>query len=260
MPAMAAHVPDAAVPARLREQQWSLTRHLRDPEGEPAPEGIEPRRLQVYRELLFNNIEGLLAGNFPVIRRLLADEWPARVRGFYRDHRCQTPLFPEIAREFLRYLEARPDPGRPWLTELAHYEWVELALQISEQREQDVEADPHGDLLDGTPLLSPLAWPLAYQWPVHRIGPDWQPTPAARTPILLLLRRQDDGTVHFSELSPLAYRLLELLGPPGAPSGGQCLQQLALEAGVACDDAFLQQGRLLLEQMRERRVLLGTAP
>src|SRR5687768_18356808 len=98
-------MPESA-PASLRAQQLELTRHLRDPEGVPAPAGIEARRLAVYRDLLFNNIEGLLAGNFPVIRRMLGDErWRTLARAFYRDHRCATPLFPEIAREFLRYLD-----------------------------------------------------------------------------------------------------------------------------------------------------------
>ena len=100
------HAPEA--PSRLRAQQFALTRHLRDPQGQPAPAGIEERRLAIYRDLLFNNVESLLAGNFPVIRRLLGEsDWKLLVRDFFRDHRCQTPLFPELPREFLRFLEAR---------------------------------------------------------------------------------------------------------------------------------------------------------
>src|SRR3954467_3571617 len=81
--------------------------HLRDPTHAPAPAGIEPRRMAVYSELFFNNIESLVAANFPVIRTLYADDaWRDLVRAFYRDHRCHTPLFTDIAREFIRYLEA----------------------------------------------------------------------------------------------------------------------------------------------------------
>ena len=130
------------------------------------------------------------------------DGWRALVRAFYRDHDCHTPLFTELAREFLRYLDERAageaghdDP--PWLRELAHYEWVELALQISEASCDDVAHDPDGDLLAGAPLVSPLAWPLAYAWPVHRIGPDFQPETPPDTPTLLMLRREADGTVSF---------------------------------------------------------------
>src|SRR3546814_6431904 len=48
-------------------------------------------------------------------------------------------------------------------------------LQISEATREDIAHDARGDLLAGCPLPSPLAWPLAYAWPVHRIGPDHQP-------------------------------------------------------------------------------------
>src|SRR3546814_6497742 len=122
-------------------------------------------------------VAGLLGGNFPVLRRIHGDErWQALVHAFYRDHDSRTPLFTELAREFLRYLEARnEDPAMPWLRELAHYEWAELALQISEATREDIAHDARGDLLAGCPLPSPLAWPLAYAWPVHRIGPDHQP-------------------------------------------------------------------------------------
>lgn len=257
---MLASDPSHHAPERLREQQLELTRHLRDPQRAQAPSDIEDRRLAIYRDLLFNNIESLLGGNFPVIRRTLGEaKWLALVRDFYRDHRSQTPLFPEIAREFLRYLESLPRLEPPFLGELAHYEWVELALQISEARIDDVSHEPDGDLLDHAPVLSPLAWPLAYRWPVHRIGPQYQPDTPPAAPTLLLLRREADGSVRFSELSPLAFRLLERLGEAPQLEGREQLRALAQEAGVSADADFVAQGRQLLEQMRASGVILGTA-
>ncbi|MEG3789441.1 putative DNA-binding domain-containing protein [Lysobacter sp. CCNWLW3] len=251
--------PRAQAPARLRAQQFELTRHLRDPQASPAPAGIEERRLEVYRGLLFNNIEGLLAGNFPVVTELLGEPaWTALVRDFFRDHRCRTPLFPELAREFLRYLEDREDLSPAFLTELAHYEWVELALQLSDAEADPATIDAGADLLDGVPVLSPLAWPLAYAWPVHRIGPAFQPDAPPPQPTLLLLRRGADGEVRFSELSPLAYRLVERLGESPELSGREQLRALAAEAGSQDIDSFVAQGRALLEQMRASGVVPGT--
>ncbi len=251
------HAPEA--PSRLREQQWELTRHLRDPQGQPAPQGMEDRRLAIYRDLLFNNVENLLAGNFPVICQLLGDDdWKALVREFYRDHRCQTPMFPELPREFLRFLDTTPDREPAFLRELAHYEWVELALQISDA---PIPAhDPDGDLMDGTPVLSPLAWPLAYAWPVHRIGPHHRPEFAPESPTLLLVRREADGNVRFSELSPLAFRLLQRLGEEPGLCGREQLLALSQEAGAADPAPFLTQGRHLMEQMRTSGVIVGTSP
>lgn len=242
--------------------QRALSGHIRDPEGATAPPGIEERRLRVYRELFFDNVEGVLAGNFPVIRGILGEaRWSALARAFYREHPAHTPLFTELAREFLRYLDSRTerDADDPlWLRELAHYEWVELALQISEARADDVPHDPHGDLLAGAPALSPLAWPLVYEWPVHRLGPDHLPDRPPAAPTLLLLRRDADGTVRFSELSPLVFRLLQRIDEaPEAPGRAQ-LQALAAEADARSTDAFIEQGAAMLEQLRREGTLLGT--
>ncbi|MFK3649045.1 DUF2063 domain-containing protein [Lysobacter enzymogenes] len=243
--------------SRLRAQQFELTQHLRDPAASPAPAGIEDRRLGIYRDLLFNNILSLLSGNFPVIERVLGEErWPRLVRDFFRDHRSHTPLFPEIAREFQRYLQSLDALDPPFLLELAHYEWVELALQFSEAaapRDDDRLAD--ADLLDRPPQLSPLAWPLAYAWPVHRIGPDFQPVEPPAAPTLLLLRREADGEVRFSELSPLAFRLLQRLEEAPQLSGREQLRALAAEAGSDDATAFVDMGAGLLRQMRASGVV-----
>ncbi len=266
-----ATVPTPAAPERLRAQQFALSRHLRDPHGQPAPTGIEARRMAIYRDLLFNNIEALLAGNFPVIRALLgADGWPALVRAFYREHRCHTPLFSEIAREFVDFLTARAECDPPFLAELAHYEWVELALQIAEADvdvDVDVDVDgsvcdPRGDLLADVPVLSPLAWPFAYRWPVHRLGPGHTPAVAPDAPTLLLLRRERDSDgvdhVRFSELSPLAFRLLQRLDDASSLSGREHLEALGQEAAAPDLPAFIAQGAALLDQLRTSGVVLGS--
>ena len=251
----------ADAPGKLRAQQFALSRHLRDPGTVAAPAGIEERRLAIYRELLYNNIRSLLAGNFPVIRKTLGDEaWHALVRDFHARHRSRTPLFTEIGREFIAFVETRAEQGAgdpPWLPELAHYEWVELALQISDAQPPP-GIDPTGDLLRGRPCVSPLAWALAYRWPVQRIGPSCLPGEAPEAPTLLLVRRDAAGDVHFAQLSPLAYRLLELLATDAAANGRDVLLALATEAGVADLDGFVAEGRAMLERMRGEGTILGT--
>ncbi|MDQ3206709.1 MAG: putative DNA-binding domain-containing protein [Pseudomonadota bacterium] len=263
---------DPAPPAGLREQQLALTRHLRDPAGVPAPAGMDPRRLSVYRDLLLNNIDGLLAGNFPVLRAVLGlSGWRALVEEFHRDHRCRTPLFPQIGGEFLAFLQARATPAPPFLAELAHYEWAELALQIH-QVEPDLPASatlPATEraaqrLLDGAPRLSPLAWPLAYRWPVHRIGPSFIPVEPSAAPTLLLLRRGADGSVRFSELGPMAFRLIQRLDEHPGDSGRTHLLELSRESGAletpGGAEQCLQQGEALLLQLLHSGVVTGVAP
>ncbi len=249
----------ADTPSTLRAQQFALSQHLRDPAHVASPGGIEDRRLGVYRDLLRNNILALLSGNFPVIRKTLGETaWGALVRDFFADHRSRTPLFTEIGREFIAYLEHRADNSvddAPWLPELAHYEWVELALQISDAAPPAVVAD--GDLLAGIPVPSPQAWALAYHWPVHRIGPDHQPSQPPETPTLLLVRREAAGDVRFAQLSPLAFRLIERLSTNEAANGRSILLALADEAGATDIDAFLAEGAAMLLRMRDEGTILG---
>lgn len=242
----------------LQVQQREFAAHIRDPQANPPPLGIEDRRMAVYRDLFFNNLLGLLSSNFPVIRQTLDESaWHELVRTFYATHRCQTPLFAEIGHEFVGFLQAQEDETSrlpPWLAELAHYEWVELALQLS-----DAALPPHdpvGDLADRLVQRSPLAWPLAYAWPVHRIGPEFQPDAATAAPTLLLVRRDETHQVHFSELSPLVFRLLELVDS-GVLSGRAAIAQLAIEAGQKGDASFIANGLSMLQRMREEGTIFA---
>lgn len=239
----------------LREQQFEFARHLRDPDHHPQPDGIQDRRMKVYRELFFNSLQSQLASGFPVIRQTLDREvWLKLVRDFYADYRSQTPLFTEIAGEFVSYLQTRADVPA-WLAELAHYEWMETKLHLSDAIAPD--HDPEGDLIEGSPVLSPLAMPLAYRWAVTHIGPESVPTAAAEQPTLLLLHRDADYRVRFMQLSAVTYRLLVSL-ISNQWTGRKHLAVLAAEAGLP-EGALLESGRGMLEQFRHEGIVLGTA-
>ena len=229
----------------LREQQFTLARHLRDPAANPPPPGIEARRLAVYRELFFGTVEGLLAGSFPVMRGTLGEaRWQARVHDFYAHYRSQTPLFSEVAAAFIDYLQGI-ELDAPWQLELAHYEWIEAQLYLSDA--EDPPHDPLGDLLDGEPLLSCVARVLAYRWPVERIGPDYQPVEPPEAPTLLLVYRDAGLQVRFARVAPMAWQLL--MGLPG--TGRERLRALGGEE-------VQHQGLTLLEQLREQGIIVGT--
>ena len=48
----------------LKDSQMAMARYLRDPDKEPAPPGVEQRRLKIYQDLVYNNIEGFISGGF----------------------------------------------------------------------------------------------------------------------------------------------------------------------------------------------------
>ncbi len=255
-------MPSDATPERLAQLQKQFAGHIRDPDRVAAPGGIENRRLQIYRELFFNNLSGLLARNFPVTRQLYdEDAWKRLVRAFYIEHRAQTPLFPELPKEFLRYLQdvrGNREDDPPFLLELAHYEWVELALAVDMRELTDVPADQDGDLIDGAPVLSPLAWPLSYRFPVHRIGPEYRPEAPGESLTQLLAYRNRADEVRFMQLNDVTQLLLHGLTEQPDLSGREQLCRIAARIGRDDVDVLLGHGRRLLEDLRARDVVLGT--
>jgi len=243
------------------QQQYAFAAHIRAPASNAAPADIEDRRMAIYRELFYNNVESFLCNSFPVLRTLLADaDWHSLVRDFYSRHRSHSPLFLEIPHEFLSYLdqergEQPADP--PFLRELAHYEWVELAVSVAESTpEQGI--DENGDLLAQLPVVSALAWPLSYRYPVHRIRPDFQPQAPGEQPTYLLVYRDAHDEVGFLELNPVSARLFSLLQDGGVCSGGQALERIAGELRHPDPGAVMDGGRAILEQWRRRNIVLGT--
>ncbi len=252
-------------PPFFQQLQSQLTNFIRDPEHKPAPVGHEARRLAIYCELFFNNIEGFISNGFPVLRSLVNDDdWRALVRDFMRHYHCSTPYFLEIGQEFLAYLQQgqQTTVNLPFLLELAHYEWVELALDIAEQdleqwmEEQSVNRS--GDLLEGRPALSPLAWSLAYQFPVQQIGPSFEPQQAGQRPTFLVVYRMLDDRVRFMEANTVTARLLELLGQDDDTSGRQLLLQIANEMQHPLPTSLLTAGAELLTRLQHEDIILGS--
>lgn len=239
--------------ADLREQQLQFANHLRNPDRFPAPQGIEERRLLVYRDLFFNNISQLLQGVFPVMRSILSDEqWQSLVRDFYTAHRCETPLFPWVAGEFVEYLCSERDRADdfPFLKELAHYEWSEVVLR----HEPDFVV---GEARIGDkPLLSPWCFPLSYHYPVHRIGKDFLPQQAGALPTCLLMYRNADDEIKFVESNPATFRLLQLLMDNELKSVEAVAAQLVKEMQRADATALLTMVKNTLAQFVSDGVLL----
>lgn len=244
--------------------QRDFARHLRDPQLFAAPDGLAEPRLQVYRELFYNNIESLLATNFPVLRGLLGERrWPRLVRDFYREHAARTPLFTEIGREFLCYLDARAETGRgdaAFVPELAHYEWVELALAIDEHEIDAIAHDASGDVVAAAPVLSPLAWQFSYRWPVQRLSAEHQPKVPSEQPTHLVIVRNRRDHISFLELSPLAKVLFDLLAAnPGRP-GLDLTLALAEALPQFPPQQIIDGATRSLREFHARDIVLGTVP
>ena len=259
----------------FQRTQYQFAAHLRDPEHCSPPQAnksqpIEERRLGIYRELVYNNIHTFISSGFPVLCGILGVESVNRlVRQFIVDYRCHSPYFLEISQEFLHFLQEQyqlteSDPA--FLLELAHYEWVELALDVSEQSLPAQEAA--GDALTGQALLeahfmvSPLAWSLSYTYPVHRIGPEFQPTatptwtPEQGTFLVVYRNRQEQ--VGFLEINAVTARLLQLLDDK-VHTGASAMQLIAEELDHPDPAQLVEFGKPILAELQAREIILLSA-
>lgn len=239
--------------------QKQLAAWIRDPENAPAPAGIEPRRLEIYRNLFYNNIESFIVEAFPRLHSLYSPEqWRRLVRSFIAAHTCRSPYFREISREFLVYLEyehwrSAVDP--PFLLELAHYEWVMQALEFADTEIPDSGIDPQGDLLESAPVVSPLVCSLYYGFAVQHFSRGVNSLPQEETFLFVYRNRED--CIGFMESNVLSSRLLTLLAE--GCTGRRALQKIAGEFPDIGERRILQGGAETLQKFRSRDIVLGTA-
>ena len=197
----------------FRAKQAEFAAYIRDPQRHPAPADVAPERMAMYRELFFNNIDSFLATSFPVLRSLFSEQqWQALAADFFARHRCHTPYFSEIAEEFLDYLQqGQAISDYPFLWELAHYEWVELAIAIAKDQPEFAQDPETVDIEHQVLAISPLAWLLAYHFPVQKISPQYRPQAVPDQATYLVVYRDQLHEVHFMETVSLTFRLLQLL-------------------------------------------------
>lgn len=255
-------VKDTAAPDNLHNALHEFSAHIRNPTVNSAPEGIEDRRMGIYRDLFYNNIEGFISSAFPVLRSISSDEyWDYLVRGFIVQHRAKTPYFAEIAKEFLMYLECSPSvvdnpEGFPFLLELAHYEWVELALDTCESDDLCVKAWPDERVESCRFTVSPLACSLSYNYPVHLVGPGFIPDKAGEQVTQLLVYRNSDDIVGFMEINAVSACLLQMIQEnPDVP----LLESLAVLAGrlsIVYNESFVNHAIDLLRQLHGLDIIL----
>lgn len=249
-------------PGTLADTQGVFTRHVRDPENQPAPGDIEDRRMGIYRNSIYLNIERMVSNFFPVLKKVFTeDDWHAMVRDYFRDHRSHVPPYlPRLGHEFLQYLENERDldGDPPFILELAHYEWIEFALSIDTREIAWEGIDREGDLLDGVPVLNPLAMPLCYTYPVHTIGADNQPQDAPEQPTYLIVYRDRHYKTGFMNLNPVSARLVEKIMQEKHKTGRDLLEEIAEELNHPNADIVVTGGLDTMNQLHAKDILLGT--
>ena len=247
--------------ASLSDIQRAFAAHIREPSVHPAPADIEDRRMKIYRELFYKNIEGFISSAFPVLRKLYSDtDWHQMVRDFIHRHQSQTPYFLEISEEFLAYLESERETqlcDPVFALQLARYEWAELALFVAEQDTPVDAVAANHSLVDHIPVLSPLAWSMVFDYPVHQVGEGFKPQQPSEQPVCLVVYRNRQDKVAFLEANPVTARFLELCEGNTNRLGRDLLQQIAHELQHPDPSVVIKAGAEILAQLRQLDIIYG---
>ena len=253
--------------ANFAEVQKTFTAHMRDPAVNPGPTDIEVRRLKIYRDLVFNNIESLIAGSFPVLKTIYpAEQWKILIRAFVRDHISHTPHFPKMPQEFLMFLQQKEQDDLefpfafPFTMELAHYEWLELAIDLDTRNITHNPVTSAKTFLDQCPVINPISTIVGFNWPVHEISPDFIPNKAPELPTYIIVYRNCELKTRFMELNPLAAMLVEKISSNTNQTGKEILQQISRNIGHANPSVVIQGGCELMYDMATKHILLGVTP
>ncbi|GAA4351811.1 DNA-binding domain-containing protein [Kangiella taiwanensis] len=252
---------------KFQQLQYEFAKNLRNPAKYQSPTGIESRRMKVYQDLFYNNIENFCKNSYPVLRSITSDDkWHRMVRDFFTEYRAESPYFIEISKEFFNYLsEHRKSEADdfPFMLELAHWEWMEVKTVSAKENILTIPHERNGDLFNEPVVVSPLAHSLVYEYPVHRIGNSFIPNEPPETPTFLLISRNRKHEVDFMEGNSMTYRLLDIfiehLHEGRQITGKQALEQLIKETGFPNPEQLLNGGQQILTGLLERDIILGTA-
>ena len=155
---------------RFQALQLDFAAHIRNPERNPIPAGIEKRRMDIYNRLFYNNVENFCASRFKRAKQILGLEaWHAMVRDFLHRHQSKSPYFSQISEEFIAYLatERNSESDPPFLLELCHFEW--LPLYLDRLNGELPQFSACSDALTETLVASELVVVRRYVWPIHEL-------------------------------------------------------------------------------------------
>lgn len=174
------------------------------------PPGVNLKQMKLYKTLVVNNLNEVISPCFPVLTSIVPQSlWAELLETFLANHHATTPLFHQVAREFVLFLKEMILPDYPFCYALAHYEWTELDLETQIENDTPVKATQPVQLLD-TPLqLKSTTRFLHYPFDVEHISREYQPKNPIDT--FLLVYRENQDKVQFIKLNRLSYTLIHIM-------------------------------------------------
>ncbi|MGE5196134.1 MAG: DUF2063 domain-containing protein [Anaerolineae bacterium] len=174
---------------------------------------VNPKRIQVYFELIRSNVEDVLKSAFPLTFHLLEEEqWKEVVDRFLAEQDSPSPFLWKMPQSFVFFVQKNHWAERfniPYLDDLVDFEWVEIEVYMMP------DCSPkgfkrEGRLLDEPLYLNPESLFLLYSYPVFEKKKLPRLMEKGAYP-LFAFRHPEDKDVHFIALSPFFQEVLQLI-------------------------------------------------
>lgn len=274
--------PHTCAPQSLAAFQHSFGQYLRQPQRNElvetkqsaeasafidptstAPRFSAQRITKLYHSLVFNNIRSFIDKCFPVCQTLISDShWQEISEQFFLNNPCHSPYFTQINQSFVDYLSLPDTLDRlnlpPYFAELAHYEWMELWVDIYPDADWNTIAAASKRL-----QTNPTLQNLHYRWPVHEINAQNQTVSEADSFFLIY---RTDSDVPFMQVNAVTHALIDFIAQHQPIQLSQTLSEnillegFAQHLGFADTQVIIDFGLPLLEQLIEQQVLIITPP
>ena len=198
-----------------QQYQAAFNAYLRNPEQQVKPKGVNTKRINIYREIVFNNFSASICACFPVLLSLLGKRrFNKLARYCFANHHFGSPLFADISKAFVVFLQTLDLSlhDLPLFTaQLAHYEWVELHVaklpDKPESRSPVCVIEQASDLAKVILQLAPAHMLLRYDYPVQQLSRKHANLAASHT--YLLVFRKANFNIEFIQLNAVTYHLLQ---------------------------------------------------
>ena len=240
--------------AALKKFQRQFSQHIRHPKRFHKPSQVPQDRMSVYSRLIFNSMEDVLSGCFPFCKEALGKiNWLKLLRDFFSTHSCQRPFYRQVPEEFIDYLSVKSRKNFPsYLPHLAHFEWLELDLYVSEKVNTLRFSE---DLGEGKIVFTQPCQLVTYPYPVHLIRKGYKSK--TRTEDCYYLFYRDAALdVKWMLLNPAQAKLIHLLLNKKMLLS-KALKKIAAELKLPIN--FVKHSALEnLQSFQQKGIILGT--
>lgn len=206
-----------------------------------------------YQHLVMNNFYQLISRCFPVLFSILPQALLEQLlSNFVKQTKTATPLFYQLPAFFMRYLQSYQHQEYPFIAALAHYEWIELEVDLAE--EDIVTPYPANfDALAYPLRLANSACLLHYDYDVENICRDY--LPQEKIASYLVVYRDRNYHVQFLSLNAPSHNLLHSITTSGKIARSLLANDM-LEYGRDFLSSLLHEGVLVLcpKQAQNKRL------